>query len=80
MRTAVVDRVHLLTLGEQAERVPVETQHQPARRAQLRERSGRNTTINADGGQALLLSTSAVVASGANAETKKQRVFIFRTA
>jgi hypothetical protein len=55
VRAAVVDRVHLLPVREETDRVPVEVDDEPPRRSQLRQRRGANNAISCNSGHAALL-------------------------
>ena len=55
VRAAVVDCIHLVAVGEQAERVPAEAHDEPACRAQLRERPTAQETFAGSSDQRLLV-------------------------
>jgi len=54
VRTAVVDCIHLIAVQEQADRVPVDVDDEPSRRAQLGKRRRADEAFSGNKRQALL--------------------------
>ena len=55
VRAAIVDGINLLTVREETECVPVDVDHEPPRRTQLRERRGADEGPGCDGSHLVLL-------------------------
>jgi hypothetical protein len=54
VRTAVVDCIHLIAVREQADRVPIDVDDEPSRRAQLDKRRRADEAFSGNRRQALL--------------------------